>query len=79
MVTRGEGWGEGIVKEYGMDMYTLLYLKWITNKDLLYSTGNSAQCYVAAWMGGEFEGEWIHVYVWLSPFAMYLKLSPTLL
>ena len=22
-----------------MDMYTLLYLKWITNKDLLYSTG----------------------------------------
>ena len=36
-----------------MDMYTLLYLKWITNKDLLYSTGNSAQCYVAVWMGGE--------------------------
>ena len=26
-----------------MDMYVLLYLKWITNKDLLYSTGNSAQ------------------------------------
>ena len=37
-----------------MDTYTLLYLKRITNKDLLYSTGNSAQCYVAAWMGGEF-------------------------
>ena len=35
-----------------MDLYTLLYLKWITNKDLLYSTGNFAQCYVAAWMGG---------------------------
>ena len=33
-------------------MYTLLYLKWITNKDLLSSTGNSDQCYVAAWMGG---------------------------
>ena len=32
-----------IVKEFGMDMYMLLYLKWITNKDLLYSTGNSAQ------------------------------------
>ena len=27
-------------------MYTLLYLKWITNKFLLHSTGNSAQCYV---------------------------------
>ena len=25
-------------------MYTLLYLKWITNKELLYSTGNSTQC-----------------------------------
>ena len=37
-----------------MDMYTLLSLKWITNKDLLDRTGNSAQCYKAAWMGGEF-------------------------
>ena len=33
-----------------MDMYTGLYLKWTTNKDLLYSTRNSAQCYVAACM-----------------------------
>ena len=23
----------------------------------------------------EFGGEWIHVYVWLSPFADHLKLS----
>jgi len=45
--------GEGIVREFGMDMYTLLYIKWITNKDLLYSTGNSAKCYTAAWMEGE--------------------------
>ena len=44
-----------------MDMYTLLCLIRVTNKDLLYSTGNSAQCYVAAWMGGKFGGEWIHV------------------
>ena len=36
--------------------YTLLYFKWITNKDLLYSTGNTARYYVAAWMGGEFGG-----------------------
>ena len=39
------------------------------------STGSSAQCHVAAWMGGEFGGEQIHVYVWLSPFALHLKLS----
>ena len=55
-------------------LYVLLYLKWITNKDLLYSTGYSAQCYVAAWVGGEFGGEWIHVYVWLSPLTVHLKL-----
>ena len=41
----------------------LLYLKWITSRDLLYSTWNSAQGYVAAQMGREFGGEWIHVCV----------------
>ena len=40
-----------------------------------HSTRNSAQCYGAAWMGGEFGEEWIHVYVWLSPFPVHLKLS----
>ena len=60
-----EGWTEGIVKEFGMDMYTLLYLKWITNKDLLYSTGNSSQCYVAAWMAAEFGGNgYMYMYGW---------------
>ena len=42
------GCGEGIYREFGMDMYTLLYLKWITNRDLLYSIWTSAQRYVAA-------------------------------
>ena len=50
---------EGIVRECGVGIYTLVYLKEITNKDLLYSTGNSAQCYVAAWIEREFGGEWI--------------------
>ena len=40
--------GEGIVRKFGIDMYTLLYLKWIINKDLPNSTWNSAQCYVTA-------------------------------
>ena len=56
-------------------MYTLLYLKWITNKMVLYGTGNSAQCYVVAWMAGVFRGEWIHVYKWLSSSVVHLKLS----
>ena len=71
-------WGvwEGIVTDFGKVMCTLLYLKWITNKDLLYSTWNSAQCYVPAWMGGEFgEKGYIYIYIWLSPSAVHLKLS----
>ena len=56
---------------FRVDMHTLLDLKWITKKDLLYNTENSAQCHVAAWMGGAFGGEWIHAYVWLSPFAVH--------
>ena len=52
-------------------MNTLLYLKWVTNKVLLYSSGNSTQCYTAAQMRGEFGGEWIHVYVWLNSFAVH--------
>ena len=111
MVSRrgGQELGAGIVRELGIDMYTLLYLKRITIKDVLYSTGNSAQCYMVAWTGGEFGGGsvqfssvaqscptlcdpmnrstpglpvhhhllelWIHLYVWLSPFAVHLKLS----
>ena len=56
-------------------MYTLLYLGWTTNRDLLYSVWNSVQCCVIAWMGGEFRGEWVHVYIWLGSFAVHLKLS----
>ena len=52
MVTRGKD-GEGIVRESGMDMDTLLYLTWRTSKDLLDSTGDSAQSSVITlWFPG---------------------------
>ena len=51
--------GEAIVGESGMDVDTLLCLTRRTSKDLLSSTGNSAQCHVAAGMGGESGGEGI--------------------
>jgi len=59
--------GEGIVREFGMVMYTLLYLKWITKKDLLCSIWNSAQCYVAVWIGGGGleENGYIYMYGWV--------------
>ena len=55
-------------------LYILLYLKWITNKDLPYSKWNSAQYDMVAWLGGEF-GVNGNVYGWLSPFTVHLKLS----
>ena len=58
--------GEGIVKEFGINKYTLLYLKQWTNKDLLDSTSNSAQCCVAGWMGRELEENGcMYVYGWI--------------
>ena len=58
-----------------MDMDTLLYLKRMASKDLEYSAGDSAQSSGAACMGGESGGEWVLVYVCLSPFAVHLKPS----
>ena len=47
--------GEGTVRESGMDMDTLLYLTWRTSKDLLDSTGNSAQYFVMTYLAKESE------------------------
>ena len=41
---QGEQWEGEIDWEFGIDMYTLLYLKWITNKDLQYIA--QGMCYV---------------------------------
>ena len=50
IVIRGKR-GRGINWEFGIDIYTLLYMKKITNKNLLYSTENSTQYSVMANMG----------------------------
>ena len=39
------------------------------------TSSQSTEGYGAAWRGGEFRGEWIHVYVCLSPFAVHLERS----
>ena len=52
IVTRGQGRG-GVNWEIEIDVYILVYIKWITNKDLLYTTGNSTQYSVMAYMGKE--------------------------
>ena len=42
-------------REFGMGVYPLLYLKRITNEDLLCSIGNSAQYYVTTKLGKNLE------------------------
>ena len=44
-------------------MYTLLFIKQITNKDLLYNTGNPTQYSVISYMGKESKKEWMYVSV----------------
>ena len=38
---QGERVGRGINWEFGTDIYTLVYIKQVTNKDLVYNIGNS--------------------------------------
>ena len=60
-----------INQEFGIYMYTLLYIKQITKKDLLYSTGNYTQYLVITYNGKESEKEFIYIYY----FAVHLKLT----
>ena len=47
------GKGGGINWETGIDIYTPLYIKQITNKDLPYSTGNSTKYFAITYMRKE--------------------------
>ena len=47
---------------------------WTTEEVPLHDFSWLTQCYVPPWMGGVFGGEWVHEYVWVSPFPVHLKL-----
>ena len=49
--------------ELGISRYKLLYIKYIKNKVLLYSTGNYIQYPVINHNGKEYEKEYIYIYV----------------
>ena len=61
MDTKGETWEGGITQELGLNIHTLLYIRQIINKDLLYSTGNSTQYSVITYMRKEYGKECIYV------------------
>lgn len=69
---------EGMLREFGMGIYTLLYFKWITNKYLVYSIWNSAQCYAIGWMRGEF-GEEVDTCICMTEPFHYLPEAITIL
>ena len=50
-VSRGETLGRELNEEVGINTHTLLYIKWISNKDLLYSTGKSTQYSIITYVG----------------------------
>ena len=53
----------GINWEIDIDIYTPLYIKQITNMDLLYNIGHSTQYFLMAYMEKESKNEWIYIYV----------------
>ena len=60
---RGRGGGGGMVWEFGISRCKLLYIGWINNKVLLYSTGNYIQYPVINHNGKEYEKDCIYICV----------------
>ena len=53
--------GEGIKWGVGINIYTLLFMDSMSNKDLLHSRGKSTQDFVLTYMGKKNENEWMYV------------------
>ena len=71
MLSRERKSGGGMDWEFGISRYKLVYIGWINNKVLLYSTGNNIQYAVINHNGKEYEKYFI--YISLSP--IYLIFS----
>ena len=61
VVANGEGVGGGKDWEFGVSRCKLLYMGWINNQVLLYSTGNYSQHPEINHNGKEYEKEYIYV------------------
>ena len=76
MIAKGEGFGEEMDWEVGVSRCELLYIEWINNKVLLYSTENYIQYPVINDNGKEyFKKECVYIYIELNHCAIYLKLT----
>ena len=55
-------------------MQSIIYIEWINNKVLLYSTGNSIEYPLINQTGKVYEKEYIDIYVYVNHFAEQQKL-----
>ena len=78
MVAKREGDGRGLDWKFWINRYTLLYIKQINNKDLLYTTEKYIQYFLITCNGKESEKEYIYMYiythVYMNHVAVHLKL-----
>ena len=56
---QGAKGGGGVNWEFGVNIYTVLCIKWIADENLLCSTGNSSQCSAVTKCGGNPQKEGI--------------------
>ena len=62
VVAKGEGTGGGMEWEVGVSRCKLLYIEWINNKVLLYSTDNYIQYPMINHNGKEYQKKNIYMY-----------------
>ena len=55
------GTQEEVNQEFGININTLLYIKYINSKDILYSTGNYMQQLITIYNGKEYEKRYIYI------------------
>ena len=67
--------GGGINQEDSINRFTLLHIKQLNNKDLLYSTRDYIQYLIITYMGKGSEKEQMYMYGELNHFAVHLKLT----
>ena len=56
------GGGRGLDWKFGISRCKLVYIEWLNNKVLLYSTGNYIQYPVINHNGKEYENECVYMY-----------------
>ena len=68
MVAKAEVGEGGMDWEFGISRCKLSYIEWISDKVLLYNTGNYIQCPVINHNGKEYEKDYIYIYVYITTY-----------